>query len=68
VSPKQALLERSALSRLRLRQQSCDVRAALHWPRVTASMRFVALASRALLYARLLRSAIALARSVKGRA
>ena len=82
---KQRLLDRSALSRGRLHQDSRAVRDALRWPRIAASTapsigrlagglalavvaagplaRVVALGTRVILYARLVRSVIGLFRA-----
>ena len=87
---KQALLDRSAHSRLQLRHASSDVRNALQWTRLAASAapsvaglvggiglaavaarpmaRFLSLATRALVFAKLVRSLIGIARAGMGRA
>ena len=88
VRDKQALLDRSAHSRLQLRHAASDVRNALQWSRIAASAapsvarlvggiglaavaarpmaRFVALATQALLIAKLLRTLIGFARAGRG--
>jgi hypothetical protein len=87
---RQALLDRSAHSRLQLRHAASDVRNALQWTRLATSAapsvarlvggiglaavaarpmaRFVALATRALLFTKILRSLIGIARAGMGRA
>ena len=52
---KQFLLVRSSLSRLRLRRETRELRATLRFPRID---RFVALAGRVVLCAKLVRSVI----------
>ena len=72
---KQALVERSALLRLRLHAEAGNVRASLHWSRVALAAvgigriaRLATAAGRVLFYVRIARSLFGLARvAIAGR-